>query len=114
MGDVPQSLEPTVDLGRAMAILLAVEPYPAAARLQQARQLCAGNEVLFVGTSTSGSADSHYFVESGTGSIPSSGGNIHTDNVTDAVWTDTGRTLYVTQSIQPQVSRAVWDGTNAT
>ena len=74
----------------------------------------AGNEVLFVGTSTSGSADSHYFVESGTGSIPSSGGNIHTDNVTDAVWTDTGRTLYVTQSIQPQVSRAVWDGTNAT
>ena len=47
MGDVPQSLEPTVDLGRAMAILLAVEPYPAAARLQQARQLCAGNEVLF-------------------------------------------------------------------
>lgn len=74
----------------------------------------AGNEVLFVGTSTSGNADAHYFVESGTGTIPSFGGNIHTDNVTGAVWTDTGRTLYVTQSIQPQVSRAVWDGANAT
>jgi hypothetical protein len=71
----------------------------------------AGNEIVFVGTSVGGNADPHYFVASGTGAIANSGGNVSTDNVTDAVWADTGRNLYVSQSIQPRVSRAQWNGT---
>ena len=74
----------------------------------------AGNELVFVGTSVGGSTDAHYFVESATGAIANSGGNVSTDNVTDAVWADTGRNLYVSQSIQPRVSRAQWNGTAPT
>lgn len=73
----------------------------------------AGNEVVFVGTSLAGSTDPHHFVESGTGS--SSGGSTSfTDNVTDAVWNDTGRNLYVASSLQSRVSRGEWDGASAT
>lgn len=46
MGDAPRPQEPTVDLGRALAILHAVEAYPSAARLQQAQHLCGDNEIL--------------------------------------------------------------------
>ena len=71
----------------------------------------AGNELVFVGTSVGGSTDAHFFVESATGLVANQGGNLSTDNVTDAVWADTGRNLYVSQSIQPRVSRAEWNGT---
>ncbi|HEU4417605.1 MAG TPA: hypothetical protein VFT55_01625 [Planctomycetota bacterium] len=74
----------------------------------------AGNEVVFVGTSTSGSTDMHAFVASGTGTIVQQAGNVYTDNVTDAVWANTGRNLYVGQSLQNRVSRAVWNGSAAT
>ena len=74
----------------------------------------AGNEVVFVGTSTSGSTDMHAFVASGTGTIVQQAGNIYTDNVTDAVWANTGRNLYVGQSLQNRVSRAEWNGSSAT
>ncbi|HEX5051984.1 MAG TPA: hypothetical protein VFZ65_09445 [Planctomycetota bacterium] len=78
----------------------------------------AGNEIVFVATSTSGSTDSHFFVASGTGAVPSSGGNNFTDNVSDAVWADTGRNLYVSQASPVQaynrVSLAQWDGANPT
>ncbi len=73
----------------------------------------AGNEVVFVGTSTSGSVDTHAFVESGTGTLVAQGPSSFTDNVTDAVWTDVGRTLYVGQSLQNRVSRAQWNGSTA-
>ena len=74
----------------------------------------AGNEVVFVGTSTSGSTDMHAFVASGTGTIVQQAGNVYTDNVTDAVWANTGRNLYVGQSLQNRVSRAEWNGSAAT
>lgn len=70
----------------------------------------AGNEVIFIGTSTSGSTDTHAFVASGTGAIVSQGPSPFTNNVTDAVWADTGRNLYVGQSLGNQVSRASWNG----
>ncbi|HZN38813.1 MAG TPA: hypothetical protein VFD82_08410, partial [Planctomycetota bacterium] len=74
----------------------------------------AGNEVIFVGTSTAGSTDNHAFVASGTGTILQQAGSIYTDNVTDAVWANTGRNLYVGQSLQNRVSRAEWNGSSAT
>src|SRR5262245_52799703 len=74
----------------------------------------AGNEVVFVGTSTAGSTDLHAFVASGTGTVLQIAGNIYTDNVTDAVWANTGRNLYVGQSLQNRVSRAEWNGSSAT
>lgn len=78
--------------------------------------ICAqsGNEVIFVGSSTSGSVDQHVFAESGTGQVVSSGGDAHTDNVSGAVWADTGRRLYVGQSLMSRVSVADWDGTSPT
>lgn len=66
-----------------------------------------GNEVIFVGTSTSGSTDNHAFVESATGALQM-GPSPFTDNVTDAVWADTGRTLFVAQSLQNRVARGEW------
>lgn len=74
----------------------------------------AGNEIVFVGSSTSGSTDNHAFVESATGSILGQTGVGATNNVSDAVWTDTGRNLYVSQSLGAGVSRAAWNGANAT
>ncbi|MCR9246974.1 MAG: hypothetical protein NXI31_18220 [bacterium] len=72
-----------------------------------------GNEIIFVGTSTSGSTDAHHFVESGTGN--STGANSSfTDNVTGAVWADSGRNLYVGQGLQNRVARGSWDGTGVT
>jgi hypothetical protein len=70
----------------------------------------AGNEVIFVGTSTSGSTDNSAFVASGTGAVLWSGPSSFTDNCTDAVWADTGRNLYIGQSLMNRVSRASWDG----
>lgn len=72
-----------------------------------------GNEVIFVGSSTSGSTDQHAFVESATG-IGFEASNSHTDNVTGAVWTHSGRKLYVGQSLMDEVSVADWDGSTAT
>lgn len=70
----------------------------------------AGNEVVFVGSSVGGVLDPHWFVESGTGLLyPGTG----TDNVTDAVWADTGRNLYVALSLQANVLRAQWNGSAA-
>ena len=69
-----------------------------------------GNEVLFVGSSTSGSADQHVFAESASGSVLVAGGESYTDNVTGAVWSDQGRRLYVGQSLMDRVSVAAWDG----
>jgi hypothetical protein len=74
----------------------------------------AGNETVFVGTSTSGSSDAFLFADSGTGLIRNQGGNLFTDNVTDAVWADTGRNLYVGQSLQGRVARASWNGSTPT
>ena len=74
----------------------------------------AGNETIFIGTSTSGSTDNHAFVASGSGTILSAGPSSYTDNVTDAVWADTGRNLYCGQSLQNRVSRASWDGSTPT
>ncbi|HEX6810881.1 MAG TPA: hypothetical protein VF384_04585 [Planctomycetota bacterium] len=74
----------------------------------------AGNEIVFVGTSTSGSTDTHAFVASGTGTIVQQAGTTHTDNCTDAVWANTGRNLYLGQSLQNRVSRAEWNGSSAT
>ena len=69
-----------------------------------------GNEVVFVGSSTSGSTDQHVFAESATGSVLVAGGEGYTDNVTGAVWSDQGRRLYVGQSLMDRVSVAAWDG----
>ncbi|MFN3240269.1 MAG: hypothetical protein ACE37K_02025 [Planctomycetota bacterium] len=74
----------------------------------------AGNEVVFVGSSTSGSADQHVFCESATGTVLAATGVSYTDNVTDAVWAHSGRRLYVGQSLMNQVAQAEWDGSSAT
>lgn len=74
----------------------------------------AGNEVVFVGSSTSGSADQHVFAESATGSVVAASGVSFTDNCTGAVWAHTGRRLYVGQSLMSQVSQAEWDGSSPT
>ena len=73
-----------------------------------------GNEVVFVGSSTSGNVDRHHFVESATGTVVAADGVAFTDNVTAAVWADTGRRLYVAQSLQNRVSLAEWSGAQAT
>lgn len=73
-----------------------------------------GNEVIFVGSSTSGSTDQHVFAESATGAVLVASGNSWTDNVTDAVWANQGRRLYVGQSLMDQVSVAEWNGSVAT
>lgn len=73
-----------------------------------------GNEVVFVASSTSGSADQHAFVESATGTIVQATGNSYTDNVTGAAWADTGRKLYVGQGLMDRVAVADWNGSSAT
>jgi len=73
----------------------------------------AGNEVLFVGSSTSGSTDQHAFAESATGTVLGAAGVSYTDNCTDAVWAHSGRRLYVGQSLMNQISQADWDGSSA-
>ena len=70
----------------------------------------AGNEEIFVGTSTSGSVDTHAFVASGTGATTYQSPNPYTDNVTDAVWANTGRNVYVAQSLGNRVSLGQWNG----
>jgi hypothetical protein len=72
-----------------------------------------GNEVVFVGSSTSGSADQHALVESATGTVLQATGSSFTDNVTGAVWANTGRKLYVGQSLMNRVSVADWNGSSA-
>jgi|GEM_PF-5348783 len=72
-----------------------------------------GNEVVFVGSSTSGSVDQHVFAESSSGSVLVASGVSYTDNVTGAVWSDQGRRLYVGQSLMNRVAVAEWDGANA-
>lgn len=72
----------------------------------------AGNEVIFIGTSTSGSTDNSAFVESATGVILSTGPSPYTNNITDAVWANTGRNLYCGESLGNQVSRAEWNGSS--
>jgi hypothetical protein len=69
-----------------------------------------GNEILFVGTSTSGTTDTSAFVASGSGQVIWQGPSSFTNNVSGAVWTDTGRNLYVGQSLDNRVARASWDG----
>jgi hypothetical protein len=98
-----RSSVPALAVAHAVAMLASL-PLPAQA----------GNEVVFVGTSTSGSTDNHAFVWSGTGALLGPLASPFTDNVTDAVWADTGRNLYVGQSLQNRVSRAEWDGSTAT
>ena len=74
----------------------------------------AGNELVFVGTSTSGMTDPHLFVESATMTVADRGGINATNNVTDAVWTDSGRTLYVANGLAPGgISVAQWNGTTS-
>lgn len=80
--------------------------------------LCAAalaqSSTVFVGSSTSGSTDRHYFVNAASGTILSGGASGFTDNVTDAVWADFGTTLFVSQSSQTRISTAQWNGTTAT
>lgn len=73
-----------------------------------------GNELIFVGSSTSGSTDQHALVESATGSILAESPSPFTDNVTGAVWANSGRKLYVGQSLMSRIAVADWDGTTAT
>jgi hypothetical protein len=70
----------------------------------------AGNEVLFVGSSTSGTTDLHAFVASGAPSLIASGPSTFTNNVSDAAWSDTGRSLYVAQTVSNRVSVGAWNG----
>lgn len=70
----------------------------------------AGNEVVFVGSSTSGSTDLHAFAQTGPGALLYTAPSSHTDNVSDAVWADTGRVLYVAQTLQNRVSVGQWNG----
>jgi hypothetical protein len=93
------------------SIVAALAAFPALAQ--------AGNELIFVGTSTSGTTDNSAFVASGSGALLLVGPSGYTNNVNDAIWADTGRNLYCAQSIGPmggpgQVSRAEWDGTSPT
>ncbi len=74
----------------------------------------AQSSTVFVGSSTSGSTDRHYFVNAATGSVISGGSSSFTDNVTDAVWADFGSTLYVSSSIQNRINKAAWNGSSAT
>jgi len=73
----------------------------------------AQNPIVFVGTSTSGSVDSHFFVDAVNGQVVQAGGNTFTNNVTDAVWADYGANLYVAQGLDNRVSRAQWSGASA-
>ncbi|MBM3991030.1 MAG: hypothetical protein FJ298_08480 [Planctomycetes bacterium] len=73
----------------------------------------AQSSTVFVGSSTSGSTDRHYFVDAANGTVISGGGSSFTDNVSDALWADYGQTLYVTSSIQNRINRAVWNGATA-
>ena len=72
-----------------------------------------GNEIVFVGSSTGGSTDPHVFAESATGNIAQAAGSSYTDNVTGAVWANSGRKLYVGQSLMNRVSVADWNGSTA-
>ncbi len=74
----------------------------------------AGNEVVFAGSSTSGTVDSYVFSESATGNVLEASGSNFTDNCTGAVWANTGRKLYVGQSLMNRVSVADWSGSAAT
>ena len=73
-----------------------------------------GNEVVFAGSSTSGSTDAHVFSESATGNVLQAAGSSFTDNCTGAVWANTGRKLYVGQGLMNRVSVADWNGSTAT
>ena len=68
-----------------------------------------GNELIFVGTSTSGTTDNHAFAESGTGGLFQQGPSNYTDNVSGAVWANGGRKLYCSQSLMCRISVADWD-----
>lgn len=70
----------------------------------------AGNEVVFVGSSTSGTTDRHAFVGAGGPQLITQAGSTFTDNVSGAVWTNTGRTLYVAQSLPARLSVGAWNG----
>lgn len=73
-----------------------------------------GNELIFVGTSTAGTTDPYYFIESATVRVADRGGLISTNNVTGAAWTNTGRTLYVSNSLPPGgISVAQWNGASS-
>jgi len=74
----------------------------------------AGNEVIFVGTSLGGSTDPHYFAESGTGSASGPQYSTFTDNVTDAVWANQGRDLFVAEGLMNRIAHAAWNGSSAT
>jgi hypothetical protein len=76
----------------------------------QALPCQAADELVFVGTSTSGSVDPHVLVESATGTVLVSANSTYTDNVTGAAWTDNGRSLYVAQGLMDRIAVAQWDG----
>lgn len=75
----------------------------------------AGNEVIFVGSSTDGTTDQHAFIQSAPGTLLYTAGSSFTDNVTGAVWTNTGRTLYVARNApfttqSGRISVGQWNG----
>ncbi len=73
-----------------------------------------GNEIVFAGTSLAGTTDPYYMIESSTLTIPERGGLSSTNNVTGAVWTNTGRTLYVANGLSPGgISVAQWNGSSS-
>ena len=74
----------------------------------------AGNEVVFVGSSTSGNTDYHAFAESGAPNLLFTAPSAFTNNVTDAAWADTGRSLYVAQTLSNRVSVGAWNGASMT
>jgi len=68
-----------------------------------------GNEVIYVGGSDGGSCDAYDFIWPTTGQHISGCSSL-TDNVTDAQWTDHGRTLYIATMLAPGITRCDWDG----
>ncbi|MFK7742625.1 MAG: hypothetical protein AB8H80_20100 [Planctomycetota bacterium] len=96
-----------IDLRHVTALAVVSLPFVSSLTAQT------GNEVIFVGSSTSGSTDQHVFAESASGNVLVATGNGFTDNITSAVWADTGRRLYAGQSLMDRVVVADWDGSSA-
>ncbi len=72
------------------------------------------HDIVFCGSSTSGGADQHAFVDAASGAVLQEQGAAATDNVTGAGWTERGAALYVAQSLTKRISRASWSNGAAT
>jgi hypothetical protein len=79
-----------------------------------------GNELVFVGTSGSGSSDPYFLVAADTGALVETAPRTESDNNRGAVWADQGANLYlasapgVAPGSQPRIARASWNGASST